>query len=672
VSFAVSAPEVSTAAVANPARSGAAVHARRVRRSAAVLGGAFAFYLLVSIVLWWHVWSSHPTTVTTCGCGDSALFLWFLEWPAYALAHGHNPFFSTALFHPGGINLLANTSVLAIGIPLAPITWLFGPVATLNVALTLGPALSALTMFWLLRRWVRWTPAALAGGLVFGFSPFVVLNLAGAHLMAGVLLFLPLMVACLDELLVRQERSPLRVGAVLGLLLTAQFFLGTELLTIVVLCMAVGVGLLVAYAAICCRGELAKRGAHAWRGLAAAGGVALALLAYPVWFTLDGPAHLSGLVWPAIHPGSGGIGLPNLWHLSFANAESMKFFSGYQGPPLPPPEYLGLGMIIVLVAGVVAWRRDRRLWFFGALGVITLLASLGVKSYWTPWRLLTHVPLVQNVIPSRLVAISSLCVAIMLAIVIDRAHRSVRSWAKGLGSTAIQHRQVLTGRLAGAVAGFTALVLVAVALVPIGSALASNTPLTTRAVTLPGWFSDIAPHLPPGQVLLTYPPPGIGSSTLAWQAVDSLHFAMAMGVGPESILQRAGKERAGQSVINAAAFSFDGPPKATAANIDAVRQALTGWGVTTVAVADPKTLVPPFGQFDNTAWTIALFTIVLHRLPQFSGDTWVWRDVTTSLLGSHYAISASAFAGCTGTQIYQNPSRLAVPSCVLSAAQRSS
>jgi hypothetical protein len=350
----------------------------------------------------------------------------------------------------------------------------------------------------------------------------------------------------------------------------------------------------------------------------------------------------------------------------------MKFFSGYQGPPLPPPEYLGLGMIIVLVAGVVAWRRDRRLWFFGALGLITLLASLGVKSYWTPWRLLTHVPLVQNVIPSRLVAIISLCVAIMMAIVIDRAHRSVRSWAKGLGSTAIQHRQVLTGRLAGAVAGFTALALVAVALVPIGSALASNTPLTTRAVTLPGWFSDIAPHLPPGEVLLTYPPPGIGSSTLAWQAVDSLHFAIAMGVGPESILQRAGKERAGQSVINAAAFSFDGPPKATAANIDAVRQALTGWGVTMVAVADPKTLVPPFGQFDNTAWTIALFTIVLHRLPQFRGDTWVWRDVATSVLGRHYAISASAFAGCTGPQIYQSPSRLAVPSCVLSAAQLSS
>ena len=93
----------------------------------APIGIAFAGYLAVSIVLWWHAWSTHPTSVTICGCGDPALFLWFLEWPAHAIAHGSSLFHSTALFHPGGINLLSNTSVLAIGIPLAPVTWLFGP-----------------------------------------------------------------------------------------------------------------------------------------------------------------------------------------------------------------------------------------------------------------------------------------------------------------------------------------------------------------------------------------------------------------------------------------------------------------------------------------------------------------------------------------------------------------
>jgi len=455
-------------------------------------------------------------------------------------------------------------------------------------------------------------------------------------------------------------------------LLSAQFFLGTEVLAIVVLFIAAGLVLLVAYAALGHRDELAARAPHAGRGLAAAAAVALVLLAYPVWFALDGPAHLTGLVWPAIAPGSGGITLPHLWHLNFANVQSTKFFSGYQGSPLPPPEYLGFGMIVVLVAGVFAWRRDRRLWFFGALGLFAVVASLGNQSYWTPWRLFTHVPLVQNIIPSRLFVIISLCVAIMLAIVIDRIYGSVKAWAMGLGPTSTRHGRVRTAALAGALAGGIALIVAAVAVVPMGQAVASNVPLTTRTVALPVWFSQVAPHLPPGQVVLTVPPPGVGASTLAWQAVDSLHFAMATGAGPGSILSRAGKERAGQAVISAGSFSLDGPPKPTVANIDAVRKALTGWGVTLIAVPEPNSLVPPFGQFDNAAWALGLFTLVLHHLPLFRGDTWVWPDVATSVLGHHYSISASAFAGCTGPQILRSPSRLAVPSCVLSASQLSS
>jgi len=50
--------------------------------------------------VWWNVWSQHPTSTTTCGCGDTSLFTWFLAWPAYAIAHGLDPLYSTAMFHP--------------------------------------------------------------------------------------------------------------------------------------------------------------------------------------------------------------------------------------------------------------------------------------------------------------------------------------------------------------------------------------------------------------------------------------------------------------------------------------------------------------------------------------------------------------------------------------------
>ena len=85
-----------------------------------------------------HAWAEGGTTHTLCGCGDPALFLWFFQWPATALAHGQNPFFSTALFHPEGINLLAQTSVTGMSLPLVPVTWIWGPVASLNVAVHAG------------------------------------------------------------------------------------------------------------------------------------------------------------------------------------------------------------------------------------------------------------------------------------------------------------------------------------------------------------------------------------------------------------------------------------------------------------------------------------------------------------------------------------------------------
>ncbi len=138
------------------------------------LGLSGLVYLVLALVLWWGVWSTDPTTTTTCGCGDAARFLWFFEWPAFALTHGHSVLYSQWLFHPTGINLLDDTSVLALGIVLTPVTWLWGPVAAMNVALTLAPALSALSMFALVRRWV-----GVAAGRVGGRTGLRVLPVPG-------------------------------------------------------------------------------------------------------------------------------------------------------------------------------------------------------------------------------------------------------------------------------------------------------------------------------------------------------------------------------------------------------------------------------------------------------------------------------------------------------------
>jgi len=634
-----------------------------------VMGSTFLLYLALSVTLWWHVWSTHPTAVTICGCDDPSLSVWFLAWPAYALAHGHNLFFSTALFHPAGINLLSNTGWLAIGVPLAPVTWLFGPVATLNVASTLTPALSALAMCWLLRRWVRWMPAAFVGGLVFGFAPMVFDNLAVAHLNVSFLALLPLMVACLDDLLVRQQRRPLVSGAALGLLVTVQFFVSTEVLVLVVLLGAIGVILLVAYGALTGRHELAERAPHALRGLGAAAGIAVVLLGYPLWFTLLGPAHLSGLVWPSITPGYGNLTPSDLWHLRFLDPAALRLFAGYQGPALPDLNYLGLGILVVLGVGVVVWWRDRRLWFFGGLGLAAVVLSLGVQRYWTPWRLLVGVPLVQNVLTSRILTVTLLCAAVMLAIVIDRTYDGVRSWTDRLAGRRAGRPIGARGAAFGigrVLAAMVALSVAAVAVVPMATAVAGNVPLTTEAVTLPRWFTEVAPRLPSHQVVLTFPSPITGGAAMTWQAVDSLHFALATGAGPESIPRRAGSERAGQALITAAGSVFSVLAPATPRNVTSVRDALRGWGVTYVVIPDPAVLVPRSDRAASTAWALGLFTLALGRPPQYRDGVWVWSEVRTP--GIRRVIAPHDFDRCTAVGHVRSSSRDSVPACVMAAS----
>jgi hypothetical protein len=655
-------------------------HSRRGGRRDGGRGGgralalALAGYLALSVVLWWHVWSSHPSSVTMCGCDDPSLFVWFLEWPAYALAHGHNPFFSTALFHPTGINLLSNTGVLALGIPLAPVTWLFGPVVTLNVASTLGPALTALAMFWLLRRWVQWTPAAFVGGLVFGFAPFAVANVAVAHLNTEILALVPLVVACLDEVLVRQRRRPLVAGGALGLLVVVQFFLSTEILAIVALCAACGIVILVAYGLLRDRGAVIARLPHALYALAAAMVVAVVLLAYPVWFSLKGPAHLSGLVWPTLVPGTGGIVLSDIWHLRFMNQPAVHLFAGYEGPALPQGEYLGVGLLVVVVLGLLVWWRDVRLWFFGAVRLVTVALSLDITShYWVPWRVLAHIPLIQNVTVARFFGMTTVCAAVLLGLVVDRTYSTMagglhrQSTAADTGPATATSAPTGRRTVGAALAGMVALGVAAVAVVPMGSAIATNVPLTVQSVAVPRWFTEVGPSLPSNQVVLTYPPPVTGGSAMTWQAVDLLRYALATGAGPESIPARAGRQRAGLDVITSDSEVFSTPAPATVANVAAVRRALAGWGVTYVVVPDPSGLVPRYNRTSSTAAALGLFTLALGRPPVFSHDAWVWRSVERP--DPALSLSTDSYRQCTAEALTRLGSPEVVPDCVMASAR---
>ena len=103
----------------------------------------------------------------------------------------------------------------------------------------------------------------------------------------------------------------------------------------------------------------------------------------------------------------------------------MHLFGGYQGPTLPLFSYLGIGMLVVVMVGAAIWHRDPRVRFFGALGLVAAVLSLGVgNGYWAPWRLFVHLPVLNNVVPVNITAIVDLCAAIVLAVVIDKVRSS--------------------------------------------------------------------------------------------------------------------------------------------------------------------------------------------------------------------------------------------------------
>jgi len=583
-------------------------------------------YLALGVVLWVHAWAEGASTHTLCGCGDPALFLWFFQWPATALAHGENPFYSTALFHPSGINLLAQTSVTGLSLPLVPVTWIWGPVASLNVASTITPALTAFSAFVVVRRWAPWTPAAFLGGLLYGFSPFVLTSLEFAHLMTAALMLLPLILAVLDEILIRQRHGAVGAGLLLGLLLFAQFFLSSELLAITAVVAAISVLVLVVVALVAHRDAVRRLAPHAAVGLAVGLGVGVVLLAWPVWFALDGPAHLSGLVWPNVGI-IGGFVPSSFTSAAYPNPHNVFVeLGGYEGAQLASAAFLGWGMLAVLVAGTAAFRRDRRLWFFGFVLVLCVVCSLGERrgQWWEPARIFAKIPVIENVIEQRFMVIGFLAAAVMLAVILDRVHALAPDW------------RGVAGALAAA----------SVALVPVAVTVGPRLPFTMRSVILPRWYTEVAPTLPGGRVLLSYPPPFSGvQSAMAWQAVDRMHYSQAGGGGPQGVARRAGSARPGFEVLSSMAFGVgSSQPAGTPAQYAAVRHALAVWGVNTVVIAT-NPAAPALQQGRDPTYAAAFMTAALGQPPTVQAGAWVWDHVQ---LGLHapLQLKAGALASC--------------------------
>jgi hypothetical protein len=620
--------------------------------------GVLCAYLVPAVVVFWHVWDGHPTATLTCACGDAGQLVWFVAWPAYALAHGTNPFFSTMLWAPHGANLLANESSLLVGTVLAPVTWVWGPVATVNVALTLAPALSAWACWAACRRLVasRWAPWV--AGLLYGFSPFVVSSARQGHLALALLVFPPLVVLGLDSLVVRQRGPAWRPGLALGAVVAAQFLVAPDVLVMTAVVAVVGLAVLAATG----RRELSGRLPYALRGSAVAVGVAAGLGALPLWFALTGPRHLVGPAWPGLN--AFGDSLEALVRAGPAPAASRSLLFGAASQPAanlgltgPPAAYLGVGAVAVALASLVVARRRRATWVLAASGATAWVMSLGAAAFrtdalsalpWLPWQSLVGLPVLDDVLPGRFALCTDLAVALVVAIGIDGVERLLTAPPRALrrtpGPLAVR-RERRTGRAPWREVALSC-ALGAVVLVPVWRLYAL--PAATQHVALPPWFSSAARAVPAGAVVLTYPFPAsasVESEPMIWQAEDTMHFRLAGGYvkvpGPGGAVLTTGAPGTATNTLVTVTLVPQTARSSLAvspARLEALRRALSRWQVSYVVVTDTGT---------NPVFVAALMTAVVGDPPRLSQRAWVWHLAPPGPAGPYdAAAAASAFDAC--------------------------
>ena len=461
----------------------------------------------------------HPANSLIMPGGDVAEQVWFMGWLPHALLHGLNPFFSQYLFAgSGGVNLMVNTSVMFPALLLSPITILGGPILAFNVSVVLAPVLCAWSMMLLARRFTASFGLALVATLLWVMSPYVMSHLGFAHLHQTVTFFPPVVIL-LAASLVEGRRSARRTGVLGALAVIAQFFTGSEMLAMAAFEVALGLVVLAIFRPRFLFTNV-KRGAEA---LLVAGGISVVGLAYPRWVEFFGPRHTTGSPWGDTYSiGNKLAGFVN-GSVGLGHGDRLTMLMGKAGVPEAPLSFLGWGMILTVLATCIWLRRDRVVQVLAAVGVATFVLSLGVDVRvsgttqvlfpWAPWRLFTHLPVVEQLIPGRLVQFVGFA-AILLCLM---------GWEK--------LRLILAprGRLVR-----TAVISIAVGVVSVQQILGVTAPFPSNANFVePSFFVSYGAHPTPNGRLLTLPYPdsgfGLQSAPMTYQARSGFTYELLGG-----------------------------------------------------------------------------------------------------------------------------------------------
>jgi hypothetical protein len=419
---------------------------------------AVALYLALACWVTSGLWRHVGALALVNGGSDAHFFEWMLIHATRIFTHGENPFFTPQMNAPDGVNLMANTGLLGLTVPLVPVTLLFGPAVALTVMLTGGLTATAWAWYHVLSRHIvaGFWPAALVGGLFAGFAPGIV-NHANGHPDLVNQFLIPFIVWRILSL--RTARD----GVVLGLLVTWQAFLNEELLFQTGLAVAVFVVAYAIFRPAEVRARVRPFLAGLWPALLTTG----VLLAYPLWFQFYGPQSYRGLPDLVL-----GYGTDVRAFAAFPQLSLVRHGASHSSYGAPPEENTFFGAPLLITVGLIVvwlWRRVA-VRALAAVALVFALLALGrtvvvgghtVLQY-GPMSLLDHLQLFDSMVPTRFGLALIPVIAILLAFSVQAA---------AVSDVRLRY-------------GWT-LVLVA-ALLPI----APTPVLATRAAPVPAFFSS--------------------------------------------------------------------------------------------------------------------------------------------------------------------------------------
>ncbi|HEX8346042.1 MAG TPA: hypothetical protein VF657_15075 [Actinoplanes sp.] len=449
---------------------------------------------------------------------DNVWFQWLLSHGAYSVRHLQNPLFSVQQNYPTGVNMMANTSVLGVTIPLAPLTMLLGPRTTYVMWMAGACAATAGTTYRALsRHLVRSRAAAFVGGALAGFAPGVIHHANGQPNFVSN--FLVPVIAVKVAHLGRTGRWA-RDGSILGLLVTYQLFINEEVLLITAAACGVAGVAYTWQQPIRAR----QRATDFLRALGVTAGVAGVLCAYPIWFQFNGPQAYRGL---AVFHSWGEdvvtyVTMPRDTLGGTAASESVVGVieqNTWFGWPLT-------GVVLILL--LVLWRRSATIRVAGVVGLVFAVAALGPVIRFNgqrtglpgPWSIIPDtLPVLGLLMPSRL---SYAVIAVFVIVVaVGWDELAPQDWPRAPG----RPDATLLGRMVIAAA------LVPLVPTPVPTMPADRTP---QFITSGAW----RPYVPAGSTLVPVPLPdnGPGLGALQWSADARHEFAVPRGyfLGPNA------------------------------------------------------------------------------------------------------------------------------------------